>query len=454
MSNTFGTYRFSLLIWFLSSAILYYLVGYSIPRTNMFPLLISWTFLFAGYAYIYKYTISKKNITFLIVVAILLRLLFLVSTPALSDDYFRFLWDGAIWNDSINPFAYTPSNIIRNHTGNSYYFHLYQNMNSPDYYSVYPSVMQYIFIVGAAIFKKNILAQIIFMRVIIIAAEVGTILVGRKLLIKLGLPEKNILLYALNPLIIIELTGNLHFEGVMIFFITSFLYLFYNKKYLLSAIPFTLAVCTKLIPLIFLPLILFSLNFKKSLSFLAIVIALSIVLFIPFLSGELIQHIYDSVELYFQHFEFNASIYYIFRAIGYEIKGYNIIDTAGIILAFTFIITYIFIIVRYRKSISTHLGLIKQLLHILFIYYLLALIVHPWYVSTLVLLCVFTAFRYPIVWSFLIGFTYVTYATVPYKENLWIVAMEYVLLILVMVYEFYYNKNRLSPKNVHTLAAQ
>jgi hypothetical protein len=42
---------------------------------------------------------------------------------------------------------------------------------------------------------------------------------GEKEIGKRSLPRTNLLFYWLNPLIIVEIMGNLHFEGVMVFFL-------------------------------------------------------------------------------------------------------------------------------------------------------------------------------------------------------------------------------------------
>ncbi len=142
-------------------------------------------------------------------------------------------------------------------------------------------------------------------------------------------PARNILLYALNPLVIVELTGNLHFEALMITFVLASVYLLRRQKLVLSGVAMALAVCTKLLPLIFLPLYLRRLGWKTALLFYAAVGAASAALFLPLITPELVTGMRDSVELYFQKFEFNASIYYLIREVGYYQKGYNIIQQAG-----------------------------------------------------------------------------------------------------------------------------
>ncbi len=57
------------------------------------------------------------------------------------------------------------------------------------------------------------------------------------------------------------------------------------------------------------------------------------------------------------------------------------------------------------------------------IYLSLATIVHPWYITTVVALSIFTNYRFPLLWSALIVMTYINYSYAAYFENLWVVAV-------------------------------
>jgi SAM-dependent MidA family methyltransferase len=85
-------------------------------------------------------------------------------------------------------------------------------------------------------------------------ADIGILYFGKKLLERLNLPIKNIFWYALNPFIIIEMTGNLHFEPVMLFFLICCLYKLQQQKWTFAAILLACSISVKLIPLLFLPL--------------------------------------------------------------------------------------------------------------------------------------------------------------------------------------------------------
>lgn len=417
-----------IICWSLISIVLFGIIAYGIDRAQSVLLISSWLLLFTGYFLIIRRKWDDQELKKLLAIAFIFRLVFLVSLPALSDDYFRFIWDGQLSASGINPFLFTPGEII------DFNPELYGRLNSQNYYSVYPPVMQGVFYITGLFTSSNTIAPVVLMRCAIILAEAGTIYFLLKILGISGKNKSRVLLYALNPLIIIELTGNLHFEGIMLFFLIAAFYLLMKKLMILSAIFFSLAVCTKLIPLILLPLLLRHLNIKRFVTYILKMVIISVLLFLPFASSQLFTHIFESVELYFQHFEFNASIYYLIRAVGYWVKGYNIIAFSGKMLPIVFVVFMAVYTSRYRPV--KWQGFFNATLFFFFIYYLLALVVHPWYLSMLVLFSVLTQYRYAIAWSAVICFTYVTYSYTPYKENLWIAFFEYALVISYAVYEY------------------
>ena len=422
MSNSKN--NITILVWAALSIILYVLIGYYTDRSDSIYLLSTWSLLFIGYFWILTRNLVHDHVYLLLSITVLFRLCFISSTPALSDDYFRFIWDGRLFANGYNPFQYLPSQVPEHiFSSSNLTAELLDGLNSPDYYSVYPSVMQYIFGAACYLFPNDIQTSIIFMRAVIIISEVSSCYLIIKLLQHFKQPVSKVLLYALNPLVIIELTGNLHFEAVMIFFLLLFFYLLVSKKHLLAGIVLALSISTKLIPLILLPLLIKRLSPKQFVLLSIVCIATAILLYLPFYDADVLFNMYKSIELYFQHFEFNASVFYVIRAIGFATKGYDIISIAGKVLPIVFILSFVFILLK--TKINSSAKLIKTSVLILFIYYALALIVHPWYVSLLLVLGIFTQYRFTILWTALISFTYITYATIPYQENYWVVFTEY-----------------------------
>jgi alpha-1,6-mannosyltransferase len=250
----------------------------------------------------------------------------------------------------------------------------------------------------------------------------------------------------LNPLVIIELIGNLHFEVFLIFFLLASFWFLIKGNLFASALNFALAICTKLLPLIFLPLLLARLGFKKSIQFYLATGCYCVLFFLPLLNMEIVSGFRESIGYYFQKFEFNASIYYIVREWGFWMYGYNIIQTVGwklALLSTLAILSYTlwdYIRNSKRKIQNGSPDVAQSLLptgylFILSIYFSFSTIVHPWYITTLVAFSAVSTYRFAILWSALIFLTYAGYISDGFEENLWLTAIEYVLVIGYLAYE-------------------
>jgi Gpi18-like mannosyltransferase len=410
--------------------ICYLLLGYYTERTESIQLFAGIALLFSFYLFVvFKPSLSDKNFNFILISSFLFRAIFILAVPALSDDYFRFIWDGRLIEEGINPFLYLPDEVQKQsllvgEMNNA----LYLKMNSLNYYSVYPPVLQFIFFIASKLSLSSNYGAIIILRMVILLAEIGSYFFLTKIIALLKLPKNRILIYLLNPLVIVEISGNLHFEGVMLFFVVASFYFLLINNIIFSSILFSLAVSTKLLPLVLLPLIIKKLGLKKGFIYSMLVLLLSSVLFLPFINQELISNIGNSVGLYFQKFEFNASIYYLARWVGFQISGYNEIAIIGKLLPIISFVLIMYISFKSKLQQSDKI-FFESALTILFVYYLFSLIIHPWYLTFLVLFSVFSNHRYALIWSLLIFLTYLTYASVPFKENAWVLLLEYGLVI-------------------------
>jgi hypothetical protein len=410
--------------------ICYLLLGYFTERTETIQLFAGIALLFSFYLFIvFKPSLSDKNFNFILISSFLFRAIFILAVPALSDDYFRFIWDGRLIEEGINPFLYLPDEVQKQsllvgEMNNA----LYLKMNSPNYYSVYPPILQFIFFIASKLSLSSNYGAIIILRIVILLAEIGSYFFLTKIIALLKLPKNRILIYLLNPLVIVEISGNLHFEGVMLFFVVASFYFLLINNIIFSSILFSLAVSTKLLPLVLLPLITKKLGLKKGFIYSLLVLLLSSVLFLPFINQELISNIGNSVGLYFQKFEFNASIYYLARWVGFQISGYNEIAIIGKLLPIISFALIMYISLKSKLKQSDKI-FFESALTILFVYYLFSLIIHPWYLTFLVLISVFSNHRYALIWSLLIFLTYLTYASVPFMENAWVLFLEYGIVI-------------------------
>jgi hypothetical protein len=442
------------------SVICYFIFAYYTERTKFYAVSFLWFSLFG----LFYLLIKNKNSSFttLVVIALSFRLIFLFAIPNLSQDFYRFIWDGRMLLNGFNPYLSLPETFVQqNLQPIAETTALYNGMGelNGSHYTNYPPLNQLCFLIAALFAGKSIFGSVLVLRSIIILADIGILYFGKKLLERLDLPVKNIFWYFLNPFIIIEMTGNLHFEPVMLFFLVWGLNKLHQQKWIFAAILIACSVSIKLIPLLFLPLFFQwfvnrnnlkqgekpqnqnkhtsfkNLAFKivKLSLFYVIILTFTLLLFLPFYNSELIGNYSNSIGLWFRSFEFNASFYYIFREIGYVFRGYNEIAFIGKI---TPVLTILFLLyLSFFKQIKNITQLMTAMLFGLCFYYFTATTVHPWYLATPLILCVFTKYKFPIVWSLVIILTYQAYANNPWQENLWFVFIEYLIVFSFLIFE-------------------
>ena len=440
----------------LLSILFYGAFAYDLVRTDYTKLIILYSALFILFYKLVQH--FKSNTQFLTYLAFGFRAVFILAIPNLSQDFYRFIWDGRMILEGINPYLFTVESFISQ--GNfpvaeAQALRAGMGALNASHFTNYPPINQLCFTIAALFAGKSILGSVFVMRLLIIAADFGTLHFGKALLEKLNIPIYNIFWYILNPFIIIELTGNLHFEGVMIFFLVWSLYLLYIGKWQFAALVLALSISVKLIPLIFLPLFFqwfmkrndkdietsTVLNFTRLIVFYAIIIMTTLLLFVPFYSSEFIHNYSKTVALWFQNFEFNGSIYFIAREIGFLFRGYNEIAIIGTVTPIL-VILFVLIITFFRRN-RTPIALYTAMLLVLSFYYFTTTTVHPWYLATLLILSVFTKYKFPLVWSFVIILSYLAYVNLnkaDKSENLWLITLEYAVVYGVFIWEVFIKK--------------
>ena len=419
-----------------SLSILFYAIwAYDLERFEHAKLLGLYSILFGCYYLILKHPNTKeRHLSYL---AIGLRLIFLVAIPNLSQDFYRFIWDGRLLLAGLNPYLFTPSGLVYSQPDLFPQMKLlFEGMGalSAGHFSNYPPIHQLPFVIAAMLAKYSILGSVIVLRLILIGADLGILFFGKRLLKKLQLPTKKIYWFLLNPLVIIELTGNLHFEGLMLFFFLMALYFIHSKKWHLAALTMALSIAVKLVPILSLPLFLNKLGWKKSIRFYVTIGGGFLLLFLPFLSGDFIKNYSTTIGLWFSKFEFNASIYYALQWVIEKTSDVELIHSMGII-----VVSFLGLQIGYQliqnKSKTTEL--ILMIMWVLSSYYFISTTVHPWYIISLLLLSIFTNYKFVRIWSYTLIFSYFAYNQSSVNENGLILCLEYIPVLSVLAWEFF-----------------
>jgi hypothetical protein len=253
-------------------------IGYGAALTHFVSLgCIQGLIYFAAVALVLHGKPSAPTLWMVLACAALLRLIVVIFPPFLSNDMYRYIWDGWVQAAGINPYRYIPADphlaFLRDAT-------VFPNINRADYaHTIYPPAAQMIFFISAGTAKLLAAPPVLAMKLTMLAFEAAGIWAMLRLLDYAGLPRTRILIYAWNPLPLWEFAGSGHVDAIAICFIALALLAACAGSRGWSAGALAAAVLTKFLPVILLPALWRRWDWK----FAAIFIAIIVVLYAPYL---------------------------------------------------------------------------------------------------------------------------------------------------------------------------
>lgn len=406
-------------------------------RNDFLELFFAYGLSFASYLGLLKLDSGRSSFKTMLFIAAGAYSIAIAFPPMLSEDYFRFLWDGELASIGLNPFDSTPDEIKAAGLieGKVFMQELYDNITvlSRRHFSCYPPLSQLYFLIPALI-SENLIVSTIVLKILII----GTELIGGIYLIKLlhfmNLARSRIWVLYLNPLWLIEANTNMHFEGVMISLLFIAFYHMLKHRELIGSPFFALAIQIKLIPLMLLPFFYRFLGIKRSLLFYASTIVIVVLIGITMINLDNYENFIVSLKLYFRVFEFNSFVLHYYLQYGWAEYGWNLIY-AYVPRLSRLAIMFIAVLSLYGE-ITDWKKLFRRMTIAFFIYLLLSATIHPWYLLPLLGLGLFTNYSFPIVWSFTIFFSYLIYGYFENQEEIrWIINTEYAIVIVWFITE-------------------
>ena len=124
---------------------------------------------------------------------ILIRFLFIGVLPWLSQDFYRFVWDGLLLYNQLNPYAYTPDQLMQLEDLQSLlkiYFVGRHGHFKRRTFSNYPPINQLGFLFASGLVARSSFKQCNFNATFAYCCRCWRILFRKKLLAQFELPEK------------------------------------------------------------------------------------------------------------------------------------------------------------------------------------------------------------------------------------------------------------------------
>lgn len=416
-----------------------YFLSYQIDQASFHSIFFGFALAFLTFVICCKsyFKMKFKNWIWLIILA---NLIPLFSSPNLSPDVYRFIWDGDIMLQGINPFSYSPNDLVSQECFQwterlqKVYLEGMTDLSIKNF-SVYPTLNQCYFYV-CSFFTNDIFSFFIVMRLLMMGTHILGFLFIIKLLDLLSISRSRTLLIALNPLVIIELMGNFHFEGVMMSFLVIALYYVLKKQLFKSTLFWSFAVNIKLTPLLLLPFSWKYLGLKHSIKFYFLTFLFSIFLLLLIIWPALFHHFWESVKLYFSNFEFNSSGFRFLSWIFHERLGGQAIPVLGPILSM--ISLFLILLFAFFIPKKDAMNMFIWMLFAYVVYLLLSTTVHPWYIVVPLVISLFTKYNFVVLWSFLTTWSYELYSND--ISLVGITTWSYYILIGYLFYEIFQKK--------------
>ncbi|HSE25499.1 MAG TPA: glycosyltransferase family 87 protein [Pyrinomonadaceae bacterium] len=207
-----------------------------------------------------------------LIFAALFRLSILFSPPYLSDDIYRYIWDGRVQAAGINPYRYIPADesLVKLRDDK-----IYPNINRRDYaHTMYPPVAEVAFLLITR-FSESVT----WMKAVIVGCEAITIWALIQLLASFGFARQRVLIYAWHPLIVWEFAGSGHVDALAITFIALAALAYRKRCQTPTGFLLACATCVKLFPAVLFPALYRRWDWKMPL----VLVSTIVVTYLPYL---------------------------------------------------------------------------------------------------------------------------------------------------------------------------
>ncbi len=179
--------------------------------------------------------------------AIVLRTLMILAPPSLSDDVYRYRWDGKVQASGRNPYAASPADPRLNELRDDEW----AQINYPRIRTIYPPLAQGLFAITYFLHDSLKAFQLV--------AALGDLLLIvllASLLQTLRAPPWQLALYALHPLPVVEFAGSGHFDAWVMAAVVGAFLAHARRRHLSSTGLLAAGVLLKTWPVILVPLLL------------------------------------------------------------------------------------------------------------------------------------------------------------------------------------------------------
>ena len=357
--------------------------------------------------------------------AIFFRLCLIPSDPeVLSKDMYRYIWDGRVQQNGINPYIYPPGaeelKTMRDDR-------IFPNINRKDYPTLYPAGAQIFFRIFYSLVGDSVSAH----KGIMVFFDILTLLLLNALFRAYGFNASRIIIYAWNPLVIFEIAYSGHLEGLTVFLMVAAIYLYAIHKKTLAIIILAVSAAVKMYPAL---LLVAFLNRGDRIKGVITFSATMVVLYLPFLGAGSKITGFLPVYLKNPYESFNAGLKYFLM---YLIPGW---DYFLLSLVFITILAIAGLIVFLKSKENTEVIRYAYIL-IGLLMILMPASLHPWYVILIIPYLAFFPNPAWLIFTCTVTLSYLKYTTYQGIMPTWVLLVEYLPLFALLAAWYFLKKH-------------
>jgi len=367
---------------------------------------------------------SKIVLAIILLFAVAFRLSLIPLDPAvLSKDMYRFIWDGRVQQNGINPYRYAPAaEELKNLRDEQ----IYPNINRKEYPTLYPAGAQIFFRISYALVGDNVPG----FKSLLVFIDILTLLVLAAALKTFGFEANRVILYAWNPLVIFEIAYSGHLDGLMVFLVVAALLLYALHKKMPAVFMLALSSAVKLYPALLLAAILNRGARVKGILLFSFTLAL---LYLPYLKAGGKISGFLPIYLKSPYESFNIGLKYLIMRLFPGLDYYLLSQLFMVALGAAGLI--IFFKSKPDDRVVRYALILAGLLMIM-----MPASLHPWYV---ILVIPFLAF-YPspawLIFSCTVTLSYLKYVSARGIMPTWVLLAEYLPLLTLLAAGWIYRK--------------
>ncbi len=341
-----------------------------------------------------------------------------------DSDVWRYLWDGHVLDEGINPYVYAPNHpdldsLTELETDVHYQWDdIRENVNYPHVPTIYPPLSEWFFWLSYQIAPGSV----VIIKLLLILFECVGIFFLILTLRKLRLPPYLILLYAWNPLIIKTISGSAHMDALLVCFFGILSYGVVSKKKWIIITSWAAAILIKLVPILLLPFLF------KRVKWYGVALAIAIVIagYLPFADAGM--KLFTGLSTFSEEWQFNAGP---FQLVDYLIALFLQTDTFAVTSIITKLLTMAVIGILFFKDDASPTYFFKAATLTFGLFLVLSPTVMPWYISWILPFAVISRQNYWFIFSFLMLSAF--HIMIFQKEFNWVLAIEFGIFILVIL---------------------